>query len=136
MKSSLAGRILVNSLVIGLGLIILIPSLYRISIFSYHHFKSITISGEVVEKGMGRTFGCRPDIQFTDNNGTAREFKTKIIYHFLVCPEEGEKVKILYREERPDSTIVASYFYHVCLSTIFILIGLYLLYIGGRGRLK
>jgi len=123
-------------MVFCLGLIVLIPSVYRISVFSYHHHRSVSISGEVVDKGMGRTFGCRPNIRYTDSNGTVHEFKTRIIYHFFLCPKEGEKIHILYRDEMPERTIVASYFHHVVLSTVFILIGLYLVYTGGRGKLR
>lgn len=136
MKSNIVGRLFVNTTVVVLGLIVLIPSLYRISDFFHHHYRSATIDGEVVHKGMGRTFGCRPNIQYADSNGDIQDFKTKIIYHFFICPEKGENLKILYREGMPEKTIVASYFHHVFFSTIFILIGLYLLYIGGRGKLK
>jgi hypothetical protein len=136
MKVHSVGRILGNSLVFALGLIIFIPSFYKISVFFHHNSNSVTISGEVVDKGMGRTFGCRPNIRFADSSGTVHEFKTKIIYHFLVCPEKGEKIPILYREEMPEKTIVASYFHHVFLALVFILIGLYLMYSGGRGKLK
>lgn len=136
MTRSMVERTLVNSFVFALGVIILIPSLYRFSAFVYHHINSTTINGVVVDKGMGRTIGCRPNIQYSDSNGTSHEFKTKIIYHFFVCPEKDEKVKILYREGMPEKTIVASYFYHVFLSSLFILTGLYLIYMGGRGKLK
>jgi len=85
---------------------------------------------------MGRTFGCRPIIEYIDNYGTSHEFKTRIIYNFFICPEKGDKIKVLYREGMPDKTIVASYFHNVFFAGIFILSGLYLIYVGGRGKLK
>ncbi len=135
-KSSLVGRILFNSMVLVLGLILFIPSFYKISAFCYHRFHSVAISGEIVAKGMGRNIGCRPNIRYTEPNGSPREFKSKIIYHYLVCPEKGEKITILYREGMPEKTIVAGYFHYGFFSGIFMLIGLYLIYVGGRGRLK
>ncbi len=136
MKTNLLWQIVVNLIVFALGLVIFIPSFYKLSVFSFHHFRSAAISGEVIDQGMGRTFGCRPLIQYTDSDGAIQEFKTRIIYHFLVCPEKGERVKILYRKGMPDKTIVASYFHHIFLSSVFIMIGLYLMYCGGRGKLK
>lgn len=135
-KSALVGRIFFNSMVFVLGLILFVPSFYKISAFAYHRFNSIAVSGEVVNKGMGRTLGCRPNIRYTEPNGNIREFKSRVIYHFLICPEKGERVTVLYREGMPEKTIVAGYFHYVFFSTVFILIGLYLMYVGGRGRLK
>jgi len=117
-----------------LGMIFFIPSIYKI--YSYFIFsnKAVSVYG-IVDKtpaGGGSGFGGRPLVQYKDVQGRVHVIKSKVKTHFIVAPQKGEKIKVLFLEKNPQTAIVDSIFHRIVLPLIFSVIGACVVFLALR----
>lgn len=123
-KSLLSGNIIPNILMLFLGLILLTPS-YKIYSYCLFNVKAVSVYG-IVDKtpaGGGAGFGAKPLVQYKDLQGKVHVIKSKAKTHLITAPKKGEKIKVLFLEDNPQTAIVDSLRHHVFLPLIFITIG-------------
>lgn len=136
MNSSKRGDLFVKVFIIILGLLFTIPSVYKIGHYISHNSQSIKTVGEIVKPGEGIYFGCRPFIEFYDENNQKIEIRSDINYYIFFCPEKGDKVSLIYKKENPESAMVSSYLHNLFILGFFTIIGSFFIYSAFSGRIS
>ena len=120
MKSSL----MVNLFVLLLGLVVLVPSAYQIYKYCTFRFKGISVYGVIENPLQAKDLGGRPFVEFEDLQGDKHGFKTKAKTNWFLAPKKGEKIKIYYFENDPQTAIVDSLFHYLIFPLFFNIIGI------------
>jgi len=130
------GTLFTKCLILIFALLFIIPCSYKI--YSYINYKkeSLIAIGEVVKPGKGQYLGCRPYVEFYDDEGSKIEIKSAINYHIFFCPKIGDKVKIVYKKNDPKSAKIASLLHYFIFPGLFVIIGIYFLYSIFTKRIK
>jgi hypothetical protein len=112
-----------------IALIFLSPGCYKI--YSFLSFKqhSVSLTGTVVKQGMGRYLGCRPFIEFNDEQGVTMVMKSEVNYYFFSCPRIGDEIEILHNELTPEKNITVNITHYLVIPIIMISIGLLTVYV-------
>ena len=120
----LLGQLTPQVLVLVLGLMVCLPSAYRI----YHYLKfrhsAVAVYG-VVDKPCagGSGFGATPLVEFQDREGRRHVIKSQVKTHFFVAARKGEPIKVLFSAQAPETALVDSLFHYIMLPLIFAVIG-------------
>lgn len=136
MNSQSAGRLFTNIFVLIIGLILIGPTLYKVFSYATLLRQGITVQGEVVKRGEGAFIGCKPFVTFADSTGNSHTIKSTVSYHWFFAPKRGDEITIVYTKEAPQEAIVASLLHYICIPSIFISIGLLMVFSVLFNRIK
>lgn len=116
--------------------ILIAPGLNKMSSFMLAYSKSYIYTGVVVKEGVGKYTGCKPFIEYHDNEGNLREFKSEINYHFFFCPKKGDQIKLISNINQPSITYTVNLVQYIIIPIILILLGCWVAYsyFGRKGK--
>jgi hypothetical protein len=135
MNSETIGNLVLRGFVVLLGILLTIPSVYKIGHYVFHSRRSIETVGEVVKSGRGMFLGCKPFIEFYAENQRKVVIKSNVNYFVFFCPEKGDKISLTYRKENPEIAVLSSNLHNVFIPAFFIIVGAFFLYSTVSGRI-
>jgi hypothetical protein len=118
---------IVKLFIIAVALVLLIIGVYKISSFYFIVKQSNIQTGIVVKKGMGKFTGCKPFIEFYDNEGIKREFKSEINYYVFFCPNVGDKIEVLSLKSNPSNAISYNFIHNIFIPAFLICIAFWII---------
>ena len=106
-----------------ISMVFIAPGLNKIGSFLLALSKSNHYTGIVVKEGMGKYTGCKPFIEYHDNEGYLREFKSEINYHFFFCPKKGDEIKLISNKNQPTKIYTINLVHYIFIPIFLILVG-------------
>lgn len=117
-----------KGLVLLLGIIIIMPTLYKAVNYTAMRLQSRLVYGTVSRIGQGQYLGSRPYVTFTGVNGKTYEVRSAVNYYFLFAPQLGDRVRVFYKESDPESALVDNWVHYILLPLVFLGVGFSLIY--------
>jgi hypothetical protein len=121
-------KIIEKFLILMFSMTFIIPGTYKLSSYVFALYQSNIFSGVVVKQGMGKYLGCKPFIEFYDDEGFKREVKSEINYHFFFCPKKGDKIKLIISRKDPLEIYSSNIAHYIIIPVILVSIGLLIIY--------
>jgi len=122
---SVAGEVFTRLLMAAVGLMMLVPAINKLHIYSSLILFGNHADGIVVYSSSGRDWGGRPLLQYRDEQNIIHEFKSRAKTHWFKKPIKGEIVEIFFDKKTPDKAIVNNFYYYVFLPLLFAAVGCY-----------
>ena len=113
MKASLVGKIITQLFCLAIGLICLVPSIHQLCMYSMFRYRSVAVYGVIEHPSAGRDMGGRPLVRYVDHLGAVHEFKSRAKTHWFARPREGERIRVFYVKQQPQSAKVDSLFHYI-----------------------
>ena len=135
MTSDKMGNLLLRIFVALLGLLLTLPSVYKIGAYAVHRSRSIETVGEVVKPGRGMYLGCRPFIAFHAGNKDKVLIRSNINYYVFFCPRTGDRSGLSYRKDNPEIAMLSSNLHNFFMLALFVAIGAFFLSSAVSGRI-
>ncbi len=123
-----SANLFLRSFVFLLGLIIIVPTMYKVYHYTTLRMHCSLTYGWVSRTGQGQYLGSRPYVTFSDANGVIHEVRSNVNYYFLFAPQIGKKLRVFYRESEPESALVDNWVHYILLPVIFLCLGGILIY--------
>lgn len=123
MGSSLIGNLLVKIVTLLLGLILFLPSSYKLYTYCIFRYSSTAVYGTIEKPMQSRDIGNRPFIVFKDTQGKEHEFRSKAKTNWFFANKKGDEIKVLFLKNDPQQAIVDSVFYYIVLPISFCCMG-------------
>lgn len=123
MNSQSIGDLAAKSLALVVGLMLLLPSGYKLYSYCIFRYQSVAVTGTVENPMRGRDLGSRPLIVYKDLQGNVHEFKTRAKTHWFFAPQKGEPITVFVDERDPQIAMVDSRFHYLFLPLFFFLTG-------------
>ena len=128
MSASIVGSILTRLFCLGIGLVCLLPSAYKLAAYGMFRYRAVAVRGVIEHPSAGRDLGGRPLIAYTDHQGLTHEFKSRAKTHWFTAPRKGERIKVFYLAHDPQSAVVGSLFHHILFPLMLSGVGGYCCY--------
>jgi Protein of unknown function (DUF3592) len=123
MTPKYVGECMTRLLMLGFGLMLLVPCAYKLTAYVVFRNQAVAVNGRVDKPSRGMEMGSRPFVEYKDLTGTVHYIKSKAKTHWLYAPVKGEKMRVFYREKDPGTAMVDSVFYYVFLPLGFMAVG-------------
>jgi hypothetical protein len=134
--SDLLGSLLVRAMVFTLGCIVLIPTAAKIINYTILRHNSSAVYGIVVKQGCGAYIGCKPEVAYRDQNGLLYHVKSTINFHWFFVPKKDAKIRILFRKDAPEISIIDSTLHYIAIPLAFVILGSFLVVTAFSNRIK
>ena len=109
--------------ILFLGSILLVPFGYKLYNYCDLRYHAVAVYGVVEDPLQGGALGSRPFVEYKDLKGHKYGFKTEAKTHWFFAPQKGEKIRVLFLENEPQTAIADSLFHYGLLPLFFSLIG-------------
>ncbi|BHH82428.1 DUF3592 domain-containing protein [Desulforhopalus sp. 52FAK] len=110
--SDIIGDYFTKIFVVGLSLIVMVPTAYKI--YDYLRKRNQSISAQAIvlnDPVIGSDLSSRPRVRYTDHLGNIHEHKSKINFYWIFSPKKGDSLKVYYHKDTPGVAFIDS-LYH------------------------
>lgn len=137
MKSSRVGDLIPKLFMLLIGIMFVIPPVYKLYTYCSFRYRSISVYGVVSDHSRGRGMGGRPFVKFADQSGNHYEIKSQAKTHWFYAPRQGEKIRVFYLKDAPQVAIVDSTFHYIVFPLSLVIIGSFIIaYVFTKGSSK
>lgn len=122
--SDLIGDYFTKAFVLGLSLLLIVPTAYKM--YDYFSKRNQSMSTEAIvltDPAIGSDLSSRPLVQYTDHLGKVYEHKSKINFYWIFSPKKGEYLTVYYKKDAPDEAFIDSFYYYIILPFQLFLMG-------------
>jgi hypothetical protein len=125
-NSTFIGDLFTHLFMLVIGILFIIPT-YKLYSYCIFRYQAVSVYGEVTRPAVGKYLGARPLITYKDAHGVSHEIKSEINYYWFLAPKKGDRLKLFYRKDDPETAMCDSLLHYIFLPLVFFSIGAFII---------